>query len=77
VSDDRRIWQVERDRFGTMYSGPLEVGEMVEVVELETLLAKLEQMDLCEDTGDASDGGYMWALNEIREWLSIPKKGKT
>lgn len=27
-----RPWQVERDRFSTMFSGPLEVGEMVEVV---------------------------------------------
>ena len=25
-------WQVERDRFGVMFSGPLEVGEMIEVV---------------------------------------------
>lgn len=28
----RRPWQVERDRFGVMFSGPLEVGEMREVV---------------------------------------------
>lgn len=25
-------WEVERDRFGVMFSGPLEVGECVEVV---------------------------------------------
>lgn len=28
----RRIWEVERDRFGITFSGPLEVGECIEVV---------------------------------------------
>lgn len=32
-----RPWQVERDRHGIMFSGPLEVGEMREVVPVEVL----------------------------------------
>jgi hypothetical protein len=32
VSDQRAVWEVERDRFGVMFSGPLEVGEYIRVV---------------------------------------------
>ena len=31
-STDGRPWQIERDRFGLMFSGPLEIGEMIEVM---------------------------------------------
>lgn len=36
-------WEVERDRFGVSFSGPLEVGEVREVVpaELQTALIRV------------------------------------
>jgi hypothetical protein len=32
--------------------------------------AKLDDMELHDDTGDPRDEGYMAAITEIREWLS-------
>jgi hypothetical protein len=32
VSEQRAVWEVERDRFGVMFSGPLEVGACIRVV---------------------------------------------
>lgn len=35
-----RPYEVERDRFGVYYSGPLEVGECIEVVSVHKLLSE-------------------------------------
>lgn len=45
--ESRRPYQVERDRFGVFYSGPLEVGECIEVVAVSALTgnAAIEAMD--------------------------------
>jgi len=37
---ERPVYEVERDRFGTMYSGPLEVGECVRVVPTEAVACR-------------------------------------
>jgi hypothetical protein len=33
--DERRVYEIERDRHGLMYSGPLSIGECVRVVALD------------------------------------------
>lgn len=65
-----RIWQVERDRFGIMYSGPLEVGEMVEVVPAtwDGLMAILDAYyPAAVFTGETGDPGakLVAAIREI------------
>jgi hypothetical protein len=36
------IWEIERDRFGVMFSGPLEVGECKRVVEVRAVSSDLD-----------------------------------
>lgn len=35
--DDLAIHEIERDRFGIMYSGPLQVGECIKVIRVDDL----------------------------------------
>jgi hypothetical protein len=51
-----QVWEVERDRFGVMFSGPLEIGECVRVVP-ESRLQEAERQ-LAEARKALSDIGW-------------------
>lgn len=42
------VWEVERDRHGVMFSGPLEVGECRRVVDADELDARAPRLDADE-----------------------------
>lgn len=66
-------YEVERDRFGIMYSGPLEVGECVEVVPLEYVLTLINTLPRREESGErltASD--FAWFLERALRGRSEP-----
>lgn len=48
-AEKRGPWEVERDRFGVMFSGPLEVGECIEVVPLAEHDRLREALDLLRE----------------------------
>lgn len=48
-SGEERTWEVERDRFGVMFSGPLEVGECKQVVEASAYRAEREARERAEE----------------------------
>jgi hypothetical protein len=40
-----KVWEIERDRFGVMFSGPLEVGECRRVAPYERVSALEEALE--------------------------------
>lgn len=70
-----RTWKLEGPleigMDGHLIDGPrLEPGESVQVVALDDLEGKLDEMTLHDDTGDPQDVGFMAAVNELRELVS-------
>ncbi len=60
---------------GKCYEVEIKVVPLAELAEeRERLAAKLDDMELHDDTGDPRDEGYMAAVNELREALAAADK---
>jgi hypothetical protein len=63
-------WEVERDRFGTMFSGPLDVGECIAVVpayELEAARSALR--DVRAELGHGATANWDYIERRFAEGL--------
>lgn len=47
-----RVYEIERDRYGVMYSGPLEVGECISVVPATVTDEMVERAAMAYVSGD-------------------------
>jgi hypothetical protein len=69
--DPLDVWEVERDRFGVMFTGPLEVGECIRVVPADRAQAiELAAVDVLNTlVAYDQDVSLGWLKNRLREVL--------
>lgn len=65
MSGDVKVYEIERDRHGLMYSGPLEVGECVRVMPVESLEGTFT-VYVCPDCAQTTlpPGAFRWRCSK-------------